>query len=87
MIFPYEFAAYGTGAIMAVPCGDQRDFNFAQHFNIPITNIIGSYFNGREANPARPPISIAAILAFRAARRPSRRSDMILFDPIVLILF
>jgi leucyl-tRNA synthetase len=38
---------------MAVPCGDQRDFDFATHFNIPITNIIGDYFNGKEANPTK----------------------------------
>ena len=38
---------------MAVPCGDQRDFDFARHFNIPITNIIGEYFNGEEANPTK----------------------------------
>ena len=30
---------YGTGAVMAVPCGDQRDFDFAKHFDIPIKNI------------------------------------------------
>ena len=47
----YVLAGYGTGAIMAVPRGDQRDFFFATHFNIPITNIIGSHFNGEEANP------------------------------------
>jgi leucyl-tRNA synthetase len=46
-------AGYGTGAIMAVPCGDPRDFGFAKHFNIPITNIIGSYFNGEEANATK----------------------------------
>src|SRR6187401_1334260 len=49
----YVLAGYGTGAIMAVPCGDQRDFLFAKHFNIPITNIIGSYYNGEEANPTK----------------------------------
>ena len=38
---------------MAVPCGDERDFKFAQHFNIPVTNIIGSHFNGKEANPTK----------------------------------
>ena len=52
-ISEYVLAGYGTGAIMAVPCGDERDFKFAQHFNIPITNIIGSYFNGEEANPTK----------------------------------
>lgn len=35
----YVLADYGTGAVMAVPCGDQRDYDFAKHFNIPITNI------------------------------------------------
>ncbi|HTQ63698.1 MAG TPA: class I tRNA ligase family protein, partial [Puia sp.] len=49
----YVLAGYGTGAIMAVPCGDERDFKFAKHFNIPITNIIGSYYNGVEANPTK----------------------------------
>ncbi len=49
----YVLAGYGTGAIMAVPCGDERDFKFAKHFNIPITNIIGERFNGEEANPTK----------------------------------
>lgn len=52
-ISEYVLAGYGTGAIMAVPCGDERDHKFAKHFNIPITNIIGSYYNGEEANPTK----------------------------------
>ena len=52
-ISEYVLAGYGTGAIMAVPCGDQRDFAFAKHFNIPITNIIGDYFTGEEANATK----------------------------------
>lgn len=52
-IAEYVLAGYGTGAIMAVPCGDQRDFAFAKHFNIPITNIIGTHFNGDEANATK----------------------------------
>jgi leucyl-tRNA synthetase len=52
-ISEYVLAGYGTGAIMAVPCGDQRDFAFAKHFNIPITNIIGDAYNGEEANPTK----------------------------------
>ena len=35
----YVLAGYGTGAVMAVPCGDQRDYDFAKHFNIKIPNI------------------------------------------------
>lgn len=52
-ISEYVLAGYGTGAIMAVPCGDERDFKFAKHFNIPITNIIGEHFNGEEANSTK----------------------------------
>ena len=52
-ISEYVLAGYGTGAIMAVPCGDDRDFKFAQHFNIPVTNIIGAYFNEAEANATK----------------------------------
>ncbi len=35
----YVLAGYGTGAVMSVPCGDQRDYDFAKHFSIPIPNI------------------------------------------------
>jgi len=35
----YVLANYGTGAVMAVPCGDQRDYDFAKKFNISIPNI------------------------------------------------
>jgi len=52
-ISEYVLAGYGTGAIMAVPCGDQRDFLFARHFDIPITNIIGTHYSGEEANPTK----------------------------------
>ena len=36
----YVLAGYGTGAIMAVPSGDQRDWNFARHYDLPIPNVI-----------------------------------------------
>ena len=36
----YIVADYGTGAVMAVPCGDQRDFEFARKYNLPIIPII-----------------------------------------------
>ena len=35
----YVLASYGTGAVMAVPCGDQRDYDFAKHFGITIKTI------------------------------------------------
>ena len=39
-IADYVLAGYGTGAIMAVPAHDSRDFAFAQHFNIPIIQVV-----------------------------------------------
>ena len=36
----YVLAGYGTGAVMGVPSGDQRDWNFATHFNLPIIPIL-----------------------------------------------
>ncbi|MHA6247925.1 leucine--tRNA ligase [Pontibacter sp. CAU 1760] len=39
-IADYVLAGYGTGAVMAVPSGDQRDWNFATHFNLPIVQIL-----------------------------------------------
>jgi leucyl-tRNA synthetase len=50
-ISEYVLAGYGTGAIMGVPCGDERDHKFAKHFSLAITNIIGDHYNGEEANP------------------------------------
>ena len=35
----YVLSGYGTGAVMSVPCGDQRDYDFAKYFKIPIPNI------------------------------------------------
>ncbi len=36
----YVVADYGTGAVMAVPCGDQRDFEFARKYDLPVIPII-----------------------------------------------
>ena len=52
-ISEYVLAGYGTGAIMAVPSGDERDHKFARHFDLPITNILGNAYNGEEANPTK----------------------------------
>ncbi len=52
-ISEYVLAGYGTGAIMGVPCGDERDHKFAKHFHISITNIIGDHYNGVDANPTK----------------------------------
>ena len=45
----YVLAGYGTGAVMAVPCGDQRDYDFAKHFDIEIPNIFDGVDISEEA--------------------------------------
>ncbi|MEQ8808022.1 MAG: class I tRNA ligase family protein, partial [Imperialibacter sp.] len=53
-IADYVLAGYGTGAVMAVPSGDQRDFNFAKHFGLPITQIIDEQkITDTEADPTK----------------------------------
>lgn len=39
-ISDYVLMGYGTGAIMAVPAHDSRDFKFARHFNLPIVQVV-----------------------------------------------
>jgi len=46
----YVLATYGTGAVMAVPCGDQRDWDFATHFGIQIINIFDGVDVSEKAN-------------------------------------
>jgi len=39
-IADYVLAGYGTGAVMGVPSGDQRDWLFAKHFDLPVVQIL-----------------------------------------------
>ena len=55
-ISDYVLASYGTGAVMAVPAGDQRDWDFATHFNLEIppifenTDISESAYTDKDAS-------------------------------------
>jgi leucyl-tRNA synthetase len=44
-IADYVMMGYGTGAIMAVPAHDERDFEFAQRFNLPIRQVVSRSVN------------------------------------------
>jgi len=55
----YVLAGYGTGAVMSVPCGDQRDYDFAKHFNIPIPNIFEGVDISEEAFGSKDNVKIA----------------------------
>ncbi|MBD1421416.1 leucine--tRNA ligase [Sphingobacterium chuzhouense] len=52
-IADYVLAGYGTGAVMAVPSGDQRDYVFAKHFNLPIIPISDAQNIEEEADPTK----------------------------------
>jgi leucyl-tRNA synthetase len=54
----YVLAGYGTGAVMSVPCGDQRDYDFAMHFDIPIPNIFDGIDISKEAHAEKENIKI-----------------------------
>jgi len=55
----YVLASYGTGAVMAVPCGDQRDYDFAKHFDIAIPNIFEGVDISTEAFTGKDNVKIA----------------------------
>ncbi|MCO6357517.1 leucine--tRNA ligase [Roseivirga pacifica] len=49
----YVLAGYGTGAVMAVPCGDQRDYDFAKHFGLPRVPVIKDADISEQADPTK----------------------------------
>lgn len=54
----YVLIHYGTGAVMAVPCHDQRDFDFAIKYNLPMIEVIKPYSMG-EKIPKEAPIVVS----------------------------
>ncbi len=52
-IADYVLAGYGTGAVMAVPGGDQRDYDFAKHFDLPILPVYEGMDVSKEADATK----------------------------------
>jgi leucyl-tRNA synthetase len=52
-IADYVLAGYGTGAVMAVPSGDQRDYLFAKHHDLPVIQIMDIQHIETEADPTK----------------------------------
>jgi leucyl-tRNA synthetase/predicted alpha/beta hydrolase family esterase len=49
----YVFGSYGTGAIMAVPAHDERDFEFAEKYKLPVRYVIAPYFIDEDDPPRK----------------------------------
>jgi len=56
-IADYVLMTYGTGAIMAVPAHDERDWDFAKKYDLPIIQVVAPHFvrSGQSAGQAQPP--------------------------------
>lgn len=52
-IADYVLSGYGTGAVMAVPCGDQRDYVFAKHFGLEIKPLFEGIDISEKADPTK----------------------------------
>jgi leucyl-tRNA synthetase len=57
-IADYVLSHYGTGAVMAVPCHDQRDFDFARKYNLPMIEVIKPY-EAKKKLPKEAPLVIS----------------------------
>ena len=66
-ISEYVLAGYGTGAIMAVPAHDSRDYAFAKHFNLPIIPLIEGADVGQESFDAKEGIVMNSPMAGHTA--------------------
>ena len=63
-ISDYVLASYGTGAIMAVPAHDERDFDFAKVFDLPIVQVVAPADSDAAKNASVDPVPYTADAAF-----------------------
>ena len=63
-ISDYVLASYGTGAIMAVPAHDERDFDFAKVFNLPIVQVVAPADSEMARTASPDPVPYAGEAAF-----------------------
>ncbi|MCQ2367679.1 MAG: leucine--tRNA ligase [Kiritimatiellae bacterium] len=63
-ISDYVLASYGTGAIMAVPAHDERDFDFAKVFSLPIVQVVAAADSEEAKNASKDPVPYTKDAAF-----------------------
>ena len=63
-ISDYVLASYGTGAIMAVPAHDERDFDFAKVFGLPIVQVVAPADSEAAKNASKEPVPYTGDAAF-----------------------
>ncbi len=63
-ISDYVLASYGTGAIMAVPAHDERDFDFAKVFGLPIVQVVAAADSEEAKNASQDPVPYTKDAAF-----------------------
>ena len=63
-ISDYVLASYGTGAIMAVPAHDERDFEFAKVFGLPIVQVVAPEGSDEAKNASADPVPYEGEAAF-----------------------
>ena len=63
-ISDYVLASYGTGAIMAVPAHDERDFDFAKVFGLPIVQVVAPADSEAAKNATKEPVPYEGAAAF-----------------------
>ncbi len=63
-ISDYVLASYGTGAIMAVPAHDERDFDFAKVFNLPIVQVVAAADSEAARTASPDPVPYTGSAAF-----------------------
>ena len=63
-ISDYVLATYGTGAIMAVPAHDERDFDFAKVFGLPIVQVVAAADSEEAKNASKDPVPYTKDAAF-----------------------
>jgi leucyl-tRNA synthetase len=77
-ISDYVLAGYGTGAIMAVPAHDSRDYAFAKHFNLPIIPLIEGADVSKESFDAKAGIMINSPIERQEIREKNGNNMLIL---------